>query len=284
MTAQLVQDNRTSWNRKSLVFVHGIGKTPETYADPLYEILRARNPAAADAARWYAVAYDFVNEVMAQKLRLVEEQIPGPDKPASPAKEAFRDLFLDLLTYLGTNNLYHWINTVFKGSLAEVVARGQRDGVHQDRHEIYLIAHSLGTVVAYEGVHAIIGDPQVVGLSSNFRVQALLTMGSPLAFIKKYQDLIPSLSRSRLREHPIGKPEVEDSFTGEKGTNVLAWYNFRHKLDPVASLVPLDQNTANRALTEDTFVFDAYHAGPNAHAFSNHLVEFAGFLWEKISG
>ena len=52
-------------------------------------------------------------------------------------------------------------------------------------------------------------------------------------------------------------------------TNIDKWFSYRHKRDPVASLIPL---TGDLLSSDDTspFVFDVVHQ-KNIHAFENYL-------------
>ncbi len=280
--AQLVRGNASSWNKKSIIFVHGIGDQPETYAAPLVDILKNTDPTTVAASRWYAVAYDFVNDAMQQKLRPLQEAIQKHDGAQPGAANTTTELLIDLVNYLGTKDLKSWIDTAYKKVLVEIVLGGLDENVSQREHEIFIICHSLGTVVTYETLHDIVGDPQTLGVAKNFRVKALFTMGSPLAFIKKNESLIPSFGVSYLRTQPIGRPGQANPFTGKVDTNVLDWYNFRQEVDPVASITPLDQKTANGALSEETFTFKKFHSGANPHDYGNYVTEYAPFIMEKI--
>jgi hypothetical protein len=271
-----VSANTSQWNNKSVVFVHGIGDHPETFAQPVFEILKKTDPALASATRWYGVGYDYINDQMATKLGLIQEQLTAP---ATVTVE----LLLDLLNYLGTKDLNEWVNTAYKKALADIVADGQEQGVEPAEHEIYIVSHSLGTVVSYETLHAIVNDPQTLGLAKNFRVQALYTFGSPIAFIKKNESKIPSFGQTALKTLPIGKPTRKNAITGRVQSNVSTWYNFRQKFDPVASLTPLTLESSNQSLDDD-FIFSKLHSGPNPHEFSNYITEYADFLVDDIKG
>jgi len=271
----LLNTNTSPWNCKTVLFIHGIGFQPKTYSQPLYEILRAEDPATADATRWHEIAYDEANELMKQKVVELQKHIPGPGAAPS-AMDTAADFLVDLVNYLGTGSLYHWINNYARKALLDALQEGIRDGVMPEDHSLILIAHSLGTVVSYELLHQMISDPQLPGLSRGVHVQAWLTMGSPLAFIKKNQNKIPSLNPSSvLRKQPLGKPWIQDPFSG-RVTNITNWFNYRQTLDPVGSLVPVDQTSTGGELSRETSVFDAFHTGVNPHDFANYLTEYRG--------
>jgi pimeloyl-ACP methyl ester carboxylesterase len=271
-----VSANTSPWNGKSVVFVHGIGDHPDTFAQPVFDILRKNDPSLAAATRWYGVGYDYINDQMTAKLGLAQKALTAPQTVTV-------ELLLDLLDYLGAKDLNEWVNTAYKKALADIVADGQDQGVEPGEHEIYIVSHSLGTVVSYETLHAIVNNPQTLGVAKNFRVQALYTFGSPIAFIKKNENKIPSFANTALKAKPVGKPTRQNALTGKTQTNVSTWFNFRQKFDPVASLVPLTLESSNGALDDD-FVFEKFHAGPNPHEFANYITEYADFLVEDIRG
>lgn len=269
----LLHPNSTNWNKKTVLFVHGIGFQPKLYSEPLYEILRTADPAVADATRWHEIAYDEANEMMKNKIVELQKRIPGPNAEPS-AMDTAADFLVDLVDYLATSSLYHWINNYARKALVEVLNEGIKDSVMPEDHDIILISHSLGTVVSYELLHNIITDPQLPGLSRGVTIRAWLTMGSPLAFIKKNQGKIPHLNPSAfIRKQPLGRPWMKDPFSG-RVTNVNEWFNYRQKLDPVGSLVPLNQASVGGELTKETAVFEAFHTGINPHDFGNYITEY----------
>ena len=278
----LIQENKTPWNKKSGILIHGIGRQPEKFSVPMQKLLREVDPATADATRWYEVAYDSVNDAMEQKVIEFRSALAKPDGGTDVGSLA-ADFLADLINFLFNVDPYNWINTITTTALTEVVEDGQKAGVEQKEHEVFILSHSLGTVVAYETLHTIINEPQTLGLSSNFRVKTLFTLGSPLAFIKANTRRIPTVNDNfYLRNEAIGKPMRNNSFTGRMQSNVTEWYNLRQKIDPVASLIPLDQASANGSLATETMVFDKLHTGVNPHDFMNYLTEFGPMIMEKV--
>lgn len=262
--------------------MHGIGMHAAGYSEPLFKILRDQNPALVDSCRWREVAYDSVSTTIEAKVIQFKSAIPksveNPD-----AKSVVTDMLVDLTDYLINADPYNWINTVYKKELVEIVEAGQQSGVDTAQQEIFIISHSLGTVVSYEALHAIIDDAQTLGITSHFRIKTLFTLGCPLAFIKANQGKIPSINKKFfLRDKPIGRPMRINSMTDENETNILNWYNLAQRFDPVASLTPLTMASSNNSLSQETLKFDAFHAGPNPHEFANYITEYASFLLDKI--
>lgn len=275
----LLRSNTAPWNKKTVLFVHGIGKQPAGYSEPLYKILHAADPDTAESARWHEIRYDDVNDTMLAKLKMVDEKVPAAPSPAA-AMDLAGNFFLDLVNYLFSVDIYHWINNVYRKELAEIAQFGLAQSVTPKKQDLFIISHSLGTVVTYETLHSIITDPQIPGLTSGVHVKTLFTLGSPLAFIKARQAQIPSFNKTAfLRSGPLRRPERPNPLTEVMETNVAAWFNMRQKYDPVASLTPVDRSSG---LSADTLVFEKFHSGVNAHDFGNYLTEYAPFIMEKI--
>lgn len=280
----LIKENKTPWNKKSVIFIHGIGRQPVNFSAPLQKLLQDIDPATADATRWHEVAYDSVNDAMEQKVIQFRAALAKVgESTAAGAGSLSADFLVDLLNFLFNVDPYNWINTITKTALVDVVEQGQKLGVEQKDHEIFILSHSLGTVVTYETLHTVINEAQTLGFSSNFHIKALFTLGCPLAFIKANVRGIPTVNDNfYLRNEPIGRPMRNNSFTGRMQSNITDWYNLRQKIDPVASLIPLDQKSANGSLSEETMVFDKLHTGMNPHDFLNYLTEYGPMIMGKI--
>ena len=106
-----------------------------------------------------------------------------------------------------------------------------------DRRARVVIAHSLGTVVAYEALHAHPG----------LQIDLLVTLGSPLA--------LPGAVFDRL--HPPPR-----SGTGQRPANVSRWVNISDHGDPIAILRPFTKwfPSVDLDLTESTGLFDFHRA------------------------
>lgn len=270
------------WNNKSILFIHGIGRQPADFATPLYERLRAVDPELADQCLWHSVAYDDVNTAMEEKV--IQFNVALEKEGENAMVSLGSDFMIDLINFLFAVDPYHWITNTTRKAFQEVVSEGVKRGVHQNEHEIYVLSHSLGTVVAYETFHHILTDPQVLGLTSGFRAQTLYTLGSPIAFIKANESRIPSVNDDfALREGPIERPMRFNKVRKRNESNIVEWINLRQKFDPVASLVPLTVEASNQSVNEDR-VFDKFHTGANPHDFHNYLKEFGPAIMENIRG
>lgn len=279
----LLQDNLDpNWNRKSVVFIHGIGRQPERFSEPIYRILRDLDPAFVDATKWHEVAYDKVNDAMAAKVIQFQGSLTKEGQ-ASAFSSTCLDFVVDLSNFLFAVDPFNWILTETRKALLEVIELGQDLDVQPRGHDIFLITHSLGTVVAYEALHSIISDAQGLGLANNVRVKTLFTLGSPIGFIKANENRIPSVNKKVfLRNNPIARPGRRNTFTGKTESNVTQWVNLRQKFDPVASAVPLTLASSNGGLTEETHVFEKFHKGANPHDFGNYVTEYGSLILDKL--
>jgi hypothetical protein len=108
-----------------------------------------------------------------------------------------------------------------------------------------VIAHSLGTVVAYEALHA----------HGDLGVELLLTLGSPLA--------LPRAVFDRLTPRPTGSPTP----LGARPSNVIRWVNIADPGDPVAIPPHLARAFTGIALDLTTPI----HAAFGFHHAKNYL-------------
>jgi hypothetical protein len=106
-----------------------------------------------------------------------------------------------------------------------------------DRRARVVIAHSLGTVVAYEALHA----------HPDLRVDLLVTLGSPLA--------LPGAVFDRLHPRPC-------SGIGRRPENVRRWVNISDYGDPIAILRPITTYFpgVDLDLTESVGLFDFHRS------------------------
>jgi hypothetical protein len=120
---------------------------------------------------------------------------------------------------------------------ARVQAREHVAATIADRRARIVIAHSLGTVVAYEALHA----------RPDLEVDLLVTLGSPLA--------LPGAVFPRLQPRP-------GSGAGLRPANVRRWVNISDYGDPIAILRPLKTYFpgVDLDLTESVGLFDFHRA------------------------
>jgi hypothetical protein len=120
---------------------------------------------------------------------------------------------------------------------ARALAREHVAATIADRRARVVIAHSLGSVVAYEALHA----------HPDLPVDLLVTLGSPLA--------MPGAVFDRLHPRP-------SSGTGRRPANVRRWVNISDYGDPIAILRPFTTYfpSVDLDLTESVGLFDFHRA------------------------
>ena len=120
---------------------------------------------------------------------------------------------------------------------ARVQAREHVAATIADRRARVVIAHSLGTVVAYEALYA----------RPDLEVGLLVTLGSPLA--------LPGVVFPRLQPRPSGG-------IGLRPVNVRRWVNISDYGDPIAILRPFKTYfpDVDLDLTESVGLFDFHRA------------------------
>ncbi|MFB6626289.1 hypothetical protein ACFCWD_18815 [Streptomyces sp. NPDC056374] len=129
-----------------------------------------------------------------------------------------------------------------KDDPARAAARDLVAGCIAEHHPRVVIAHSLGTVVAYEALHS----------RPDLDVELLLTLGSPLA--------LPHAVFDRLAPRPDGAPTP----LGSRPSSVARWVNIADPGDPVAIPPGLAKAFDGIALDLTTPVSEAFgfhHAG-----------------------
>ncbi|MFE5713715.1 hypothetical protein ACFQ7J_23215 [Streptomyces sp. NPDC056501] len=145
-----------------------------------------------------------------------------------------RLFFREVATYLRADN----------GAAREAARDEVATRIAQHRARV-VIAHSLGTVVAYEALHA----------HPDLRVELLITLGSPLA--------LPHAVFHRLSPCPTGSP----SPLGARPVGVTRWVNIADPGDPVAIPLLLARAFTGIALDLTTPI----HAAFGFHHAKNYL-------------
>jgi hypothetical protein len=119
---------------------------------------------------------------------------------------------------------------------ARIAAREHVAATIRDHGARIVIAHSLGTVVTYEALHA----------HPDLQLDLLITLGSPLA--------LPHGVFHRLQPGPDGQ-------IGRRPSNLAQWVNISDRGDPVAILRPFKRFfPVDLDLTESVGLFDFHSA------------------------
>lgn len=155
----------------------------------------------------------------------------------------------DVAVYLSSHqlNAFHEIRARIRevGYRTACAIYGARNesGSGWEYDEIVVVGHSLGSVVAYDTLNAVLNEDRLRGgtLRAEERTRALVTFGSPLdksAFIFRTQ-----MADSRFREalaaavQPLIQPVPRKEGERERG-RTIPWFNVHSPFDPISG--PLD--------------------------------------------
>lgn len=188
------------------------------WAESLDESLGLRLPSAATAQGRLTVPLRQLVSAISERLNL----------DGRLTRAFIVTFFRDVARYLGGPD-----------DAARVAAREEVAGVISSTGARVVIAHSLGSVVAYEALHA---HPEL-------QVDLFLTLGSPLALRHGVFD--------RLSPAPLAD-------TGERPTGVRRWVNLSDHGDIVAVPRPFKQRfpAVDLDLTDSIAPFDFHRVAP----------------------
>lgn len=113
------------------------------------------------------------------------------------------------------------VNSLANGSTAELVREGLRSAIDAGYRQglpTYIVAHSLGSIYAFDVINELITDPRYYDPNdrTTWPVQALLTMGSPIG-LKMFNSTRPSVMPIR------------------SGNYQFRWHNYFDPNDPIVS-------------------------------------------------
>ncbi len=119
------------------------------------------------------------------------------------------DLIADVVTAKQDTSTAAQIRKGFKDKILEIFENG---------NPCYIVAHSLGTIYAFDVINELIADNRFFDRSSRrtWPVQGLITLGSPIG--------ISMFKKSRTKVSPLGV-----------GTKWFRWRNYWDRNDPVVS-------------------------------------------------
>lgn len=209
----------------AVIIIHGVGNQTAGYSKPMQDLLKAQDPAlhfvevlwsdlgsvirrtqdpALEQER-EAAEQELVGEIDAAEQRAIVSRRATPSAPQSEAQ--IREEYAAARGYVSPIVSYEFLSVAERGRIQQRF----RDALawtaqHADR--TYVIAHSLGTVIAFDTLHGWESS------APSGKVAFLSTMGSPLG--------------KRIFAGHRGRP------TGRPGS-VDAWENFYSPNDLIAS-------------------------------------------------
>lgn len=209
----------------SVIIIHGVGNQTAGYSRPLQDLLKAGNPSlhftevlwsdlggllrraenAEQTAQRKAAEQELLAEIDAAERKARASRIAAPG--AAQDDKAIRDEYAAARGFVSPIVSYEFLSAAERRRIQSRL-RDALDWSAQHADKTYVIAHSLGSVIAFDSLHAWEGG------TPPGNVVVLLTMGSPLG--------------KRVFAHHGGRP------AGRPGT-VQTWLNFYSVHDPIAS-------------------------------------------------
>ncbi len=194
---------------KRVLVVHGVqsGTDADQNQHQLIEaLIKARLNNAPLRFETEMYRYENINDQAQRRLRQVIKLF-FDNIVAEKAVDLTADIVLDVLIAL-------------KGdSTAQKIRQGLVDRllkIHEEGNPLYLVAHSLGTIYAFDAVNQLIGTRGLFDRSNrkSWPVLGLITLGSPIG--------LRMFKRNRVK--PLGS-----------GDKFFRWINYWDRTDPVVS-------------------------------------------------
>jgi hypothetical protein len=220
--------NRTGDGRvkNSVVIIHGVGNQTAGYSKPIQDLLTAQHqslhfvevlwsdlgsvlrqaPAANDQAR-QAAEQQLLDEINAAEQRALASRTVLPSSGAPPDDAKIREEYAAARGFVGPIVRYEFLSPVERGRIRQRL-RDALDWSAKNAERTFVIAHSLGSVIAFDTLHSWDGGTPPA------KVALLATMGSPLG--------------KKIFVSHLGRPTL-------RPPNADAWLNFHSPADPIAS-------------------------------------------------
>ena len=220
--------NRTGDGRvkNSVVIIHGVGNQTTGYSKPIQDLLSAQHsslhfvevlwsdlgsvlrqapgaPGINDKER-QAAEQELLAEINAAEQRALASRTVLPSSGAPPDDTQIREEYAAARGYVGPIVRYEFLSPSERGRIQQRL-RDALDWSAQNADRTFVIAHSLGSVIAFDTLHA---------WDRPAKVALLATMGSPLG--------------KKIFVSHLGRPT-------RRPANADTWLNFHSPADPIAS-------------------------------------------------
>jgi hypothetical protein len=212
--------------RNSIVIIHGVGNQAAGYSKPIQDLLSAQHqalhfvevlwsdlgsvlrqaPAATDPER-QAAEQQLLDEINAAEQRALASRTVLPSSGAPPDDTKIREEYAAARGFVGPIVRYEFLSPSERGRIQQRL-RDALDWSAKNADRTFVIAHSLGSVIAFDTLHAWNGG------SPPAKVALLATMGSPLG--------------KKIFVSHLGRPTLRPA-------NTDVWLNFHSPADPIAS-------------------------------------------------
>ena len=198
---------------RRVLVVHGVqaGSDADLHQDWLIDaLIRSRLGGAPLSFGAELYRYENINDRAQRRLRLLM-RLFLTNIIAQTVVDLTADLVLDVLIALKD------------GSTARTIRQGLVDRIleiYRDGHPLYLVAHSLGTIYAFDAVNQLIGTEGLFDRNDRrtWPVFGLVTFGSPIGLRLFNRTRVKSLGRD-----------------GRAFPRTFPWLNYWDRTDPVVS-------------------------------------------------
>ena len=235
----------------AVVIIHGVGNQLPGYSKPIQDLLTAGNQtlhfrevlwsdlgsvlreagAAADKER-QAAEQQLLDEINAAEQRALAARTTLPPSPAQD-ETRIREEYAAARGFVSPIVRYEFLSPIERARI-QLRLREALDWSAKNADRTFVIAHSLGSVIAFDTLHAWEGG------TPPGKVMLLATMGSPLG---------KGIFASH-RGRPARRP-----------ANAEAWLNFHSPYDPIASaLAGSYSDVADRGLKTSMLPITAHSA------------------------
>lgn len=207
----------------AVIVIHGVGNQAAGYSKPLQDLMKAESPSlhfievlwsdlgsllrqtGAISKERQAAEQELLDEINAAERRALASRKASPNPPDDETQ--LREQYAAARGFVGPIVRYEFLSGAERSRIQQRF-REALDWSAKNADKTVVIAHSLGSVIAFDSLHAWEGGPPPA------RIALLSTMGSPLG---------KSVFVGR-RGRPSTRPGNAD-----------AWINFHSPTDPIAS-------------------------------------------------
>ncbi len=234
----------------SVIIIHGVGNHEAGYSRPIQDLLKAQSSSlhfievlwsdlgsllrqveGPISKERQAAEQELLDEINAAEARALASPTVSPS--AAQDETQIRTEYAAARGFVGPIVRYEFLTGAERGRIQERL-RAALDWSAKNADRTFVIAHSLGSVIAFDSLHAWEGGVRPA------QVALLATMGSPLGkriFVGH-------------RGRPSGRPASVDG-----------WMNFHSPTDPIASpLAGSYANVEDRGVTTSKLPLTAHGA------------------------
>jgi hypothetical protein len=250
---------------KYVLFVHGIGPQQEHYSDGLVKQLWPGGKPAdltPHEVFYYDVFEELADKIQADTLaaqaapfvnNLIKQFYHNANYDATIA-DIMQNCVAHVIYFLTITDIRNSIIAKFRKQMDDIVRHAAAHGSFFPDVEITVISHSLGTVVAYMGMHDIVHDG-TLGLQQSVKVRNFYTLATPLELIRFVGSLLQPVLTIPNVATGIVRPVEVNPVTHKPKSNIVNWYSYRHNWDPVASTKPLKGTPPLDSADVDPYAF-----------------------------